>query len=198
MAKDQLNQILTELAELHGLTKEEVEIKPLPKVISRNSLPKLKHRAKHLIDDGQLDDDIRGKKKNKKYKRNPPKYIRSARLQSSAMVEKRAKKRTYIDHGGFHVDCFTHIYLQHHVPRGLLCDLPPRTIGDLIYSSFAPFYKCEVCFSIRPFDHTSDGNPSNWWYMSDSMRKAERYSKIEKHYWKKRIKWLEQQDKKWV
>ena len=86
MAKDQLNQILTELAELHGLTKEEVEIKPLPKVISRNSLPKLKHRAKHLIDDGQLDDDIRGKKKNKKYKRNPPKYIRSARLQSSAMV----------------------------------------------------------------------------------------------------------------
>ena len=52
--KDQLDQILTEFAELHNLTKEEVKVEPLPSMRTV-PLPPLKFRAKHLIDDGKKD-----------------------------------------------------------------------------------------------------------------------------------------------
>ena len=68
--KDQLDQILTEFAELHNLTKEEVRVEPLPSMRTV-PLPPLKYRAKHLKDDIVKPNrpDINNKRKKKKYKK---------------------------------------------------------------------------------------------------------------------------------
>ena len=48
---DKVDDILDELADIHGLRKEEIKIESLPSMRTVN-LPPLKYRAKHLIDNG--------------------------------------------------------------------------------------------------------------------------------------------------
>ena len=203
LKKDQLNQILEELAEVHGLTKEEIEIKPLPK-IHGPSLPALKYRAKHLIDVGSIDQKAyygakkRSKSKTKKkYKSHHREYIRSARIQNQStntMVKRRAIFRKYTE--AWHFDNFNHLILDE-VPCCLKCDLPPTTIGDYIYAFFAPFYICEVCFSIRPTNIIKKHNPPKV-LLTKEQQKQEIKRKIWMNYWRRKIRFYEQQDKKWV
>ena len=195
--KDQLDQILTEFAELHNLTKEEVKVEPLPS-LKTIPLPPLKYRAKHLKDYKQKPDrpDINNKrKKKKKYK--SAKYIRSRRLQGYSMTERQADLRTLAD-GGWHLDNFTCLKLTDALPTCLMCDLPPRTIGDLVFSLFAPFYKCEVCFSVRPFQMMSKSNPNDIFFPPESSKKVRRHSAMGLGILKQKIKRLQDEDKKWL
>jgi len=195
--KDQLDQILTEFAELHNLTKEEVKVEPLPS-LRTVPLPPLKYRAKHLKDYKQKPDrpDINNKrKKKKKYK--SAKYIRSRRLQGYSMTERQADLRTLAD-GGWHLDNFTCLKLTDALPTCLMCDLPPRTIGDLVFSLFAPFYKCEVCFSVRPFQMMSKSNPNDIFFPPESSKKVRRHSAMGLGILKQKIKRLQDEDKKWL
>ena len=52
MTRHEIDDILRELAEVQGLRKEEVQIESLPSMRTV-SLPPLKYRAKHLIDNGR-------------------------------------------------------------------------------------------------------------------------------------------------
>ena len=195
--KDQLDQILTEFAELHNLTKEEVKVEPLPSMRTV-PLPPLKYRAKHLKDYKQKPDrpDINNKrKKKKKYK--SAKYIRSRRLQGYSMTDRQADMRTLAD-GGWHLDNFTCLKLTDARPTCLMCDLPPRTIGDLVFSLFAPFYKCEVCFSIRPFKMATKSNPNDIFFPPESSKKVRRHSALGLGILKQKIKRLQDEDKKWL
>ena len=195
--KDQLDQILTEFAELHNLTKEEVKVEPLPSMRAV-PLPPLKYRAKHLKDYKQKPDrpDINNKrKKKKKYK--SAKYIRSRRLQGYSMTDRQADMRTLAD-GGWHLDNFTCLKLTDALPTCLMCDLPPRTIGDLVFSLFAPFYKCEVCFSIRPFQMATKSNPNDIFFPPESSKKVRRHSAMGLGILKQKIKRLQDEDKKWL
>ena len=195
--KDQLDQILTEFAELHNTSKEEVKVEPLPSMRAV-PLPPLKYRAKHLKDYKQKPDrpDINNKrKKKKKYK--SAKYIRSRRLQGYSMTERQADLRTLAD-GGWHLDNFTCLKLTDALPTCLMCDLPPRTIGDLVFSLFAPFYKCEVCFSVRPFQMMSKSNPNDIFFPPESSKKVRRHSAMGLGMLKQKIKRLQDEDKKWL
>ena len=192
--KDQLDQILTEFAELHNLTKEEVKVEPLPSMRTV-PLPPLKFRAKHLIDDGTR--DARLNKRKKKYKKTAYPYIRSRRLQGHSMTKKQADGRNLAD-GGWHLDNFTCLKLTDARPTCLMCDLPPRTIGDLVFSLFAPFYKCEVCFSIRPYKMATKSNPNDIFFPPESSKKVRRHSAMGLGMLKQKIKRLQEEDKKWL
>ena len=190
--KDQLDQILTEFAELHNLRKEEVKVEPLPSMRTI-PLPPLKFRAKHLKDDITKPNrpDINNKRK-KKYKKTAYPYIRSARLQGHSLFDK------HLHDGGWHLDNFTCLKLTDARPTCLMCDLPPRTIGDLIFSLFAPFYKCEVCFSIRPFKMATKSNPNDLIFPPKSQKKFRRHSAMGLGMLKQKIKRLQDEDKKWL
>ena len=192
--KDQLDQILTEFAELHNTSKEEVKVEPLPSMRTV-PLPPLKFRAKHLIDDGKKDSFT--KKSKKKYKKKATPYIRSRRLQGHSMTKKQADGRSLAD-GGWHLDNFTCLKLTDARPTCLMCDLPPRTIGDLVFSLFAPFYKCEVCFSIRPFKMATKSNPNDIFFPPESSKKVRRHSAMGLGMLKQKIKRLQDEDKKWL
>ena len=195
--KDQLDQILTEFAELHNTSKEEVKVEPLPSMRTV-PLPPLKYRAKHLKDYKQKPDrpDINNKRK-KKYKKTKYPYIRSRRLQGYSMTERQADMRTLAD-GGWHLDNFTCLKLTDARPTCLMCDLPPRTIGDLVFSLFAPFYKCEVCFSIRPFQMQTKSNPNDIFFPPESSKKVRQHSALGLGILKQKIKRLQDEDKKWL
>ena len=191
--KDQLDQILTEFAELHNLTKEEVKVEPLPSMRTV-PLPPLKFRAKHLIDDGTRDARLNTRKK--KYKKTKYKYIRSSRLQERAMTKNQAI--THAVNYGYHLDCFAHIEGLAEAPRCLMCDLPPRTIGDYIYSCFTPYYKCEVCFSIKPYSTNKDTNPNSWIFNDEYARKKRQYNVWSLRYLKHRINKILKEDTRWL
>ena len=192
---EEIDDILREFAELHNLKKEEVSIEPLP-TLTITPLPPLKFRAKHLIDDGVGGSTSRNKRK-KKYKKKHNKYVRSARLQGHSMTKNQADMRTLAD-GGWHLDNFTCLKLTDARPTCLMCDLPPRTIGDLVFSLFAPFYKCEVCFSIRPFKMATKSNPNDIFFPPESSRKVRRHSALGLGILKQKIKRLQDEDKKWL
>jgi len=196
--KDQLDQILTEFAELHNLTKEEVRVEPLPSMRTV-PLPPLKYRAKHLKDDIVKPNrpDINNKRKKKKYKKKYNPYVRSARLQGHSMTNRQAEERNLHD-GGWHLDNFTCVKLTDTLPTCLMCDLPPQTIGDLIFSLFAPFYKCEVCFSIRPYQMQNKSNPNDIFFPPESSKKFRRHSAMGLGMLKQKIKRLQDEDKKWL
>ena len=194
---EEIDDILREFAELHNTSKEEVKVEPLPSMRAV-PLPPLKYRAKHLKDYKQKPDrpDINNKrKKKKKYK--SAKYIRSARLQGHSLFEKQADGRNLHD-GGWHLDNFTCLKLTDARPTCLMCDLPPRTIGDLVFSLFAPFYKCEVCFSIRPFKMATKSNPNDIFFPPESSKKVRRHSALGLGILKQKIKRLQDEDKKWL
>ena len=195
--KDQLDQILTEYIELHNLTKEEVKVEPLPSMRTV-PLPPLKYRAKHLKDKVAKPNrpDINNKRK-KKYKKTKYPYIRSRRLQGYSMTDRQADMRTLAD-GGWHLDNFTCLKLTDARPTCLMCDLPPRTIGDLVFSLFTPFYKCEVCFSIRPFQMATKSNPNDIFFPPETTKKVRRHSALGLGILKQKIKRLQDEDKKWL
>ena len=192
--KDQLDQILMEFAEFHNLTKGEVKVEPLPSMRAV-PLPPLKYRAKHLIDDGKKDSFT--KKNKKKYKKTKYKYIRSRRLQGYSMTDRQADMRTLAD-GGWHLDNFTCLKLTDARPTCLMCDLPPRTIGDLVFALFSPFYKCEVCFSVRPFQMQTKSNPNDIFFPPESSKKVRRHTAMGLGILKQKIKRLQDEDKKWL
>ena len=191
---DKVDDILNELAEIHGLRKEEIKIESLPSMRTV-SLPPLKYRAKHLIDNGR-NHGAKLKKNKKKYKRESRPYIRSSRLQERAMTKNQAI--THAVNYGFHLDCFAHIEGLAEAPRCLMCDLPPRTIGDYIYSSFTPYYKCEVCFSIKPYSTNKDTNPNSWIFNDEYARKKRQYNVWSLRYLKHRINKILKEDTRWL
>jgi len=196
--KDQLDQILTEFAELHNTSKEEVKVEPLPS-LKTIPLPPLKYRAKHLKDYVAKPNrpDINDKRKKKKYKKKHTPYVHSARLQGHNLTEKQADGRNLHD-GGWHLDNFTCLKLTDALPTCLMCDLPPRTIGDLVFSLFAPFYKCEVCFSVRPFQMQTKSNPNDIFFPPEHSKKVRRHSAMGLGMLKQKIKRLQDEDKKWL
>ena len=196
--KDQLDQILTEFAELHNLTKEEVKVEPLPSMRAV-PLPPLKYRAKHLKDYVAKPNrpDVNNKRNKKKYKKKHAPYVRSARLQGHSLFDKQADGRKLHD-GGWHLDNFTCLKLTDALPTCLMCDLPPRTIGDLVFALFSPFYKCEVCFSVRPFQMQTKSNPNDIFFPPESSKKVRRHSAMGLGMLKQKIKRLQDEDKKWL
>jgi hypothetical protein len=113
------------------------------------------------------------------------------------MTDRQADGRNLHD-GGWHLDNFTCLKLTDALPTCLMCDLPPRTIGDLVFSLFAPFYKCEVCFSIRPFQMATKSNPNDIFFPPESSKKVRRHSALGLGILKQKIKRLQDEDKKWL